>query len=138
MIRLPAKMLGALSFGGIVIHTKAEALAQIGAGTVAQLCLSAGDIGNAVPDVSQPRWRMDRFGVRPKYGINQIDEFEQSGPTASGNVLDLAGSPRSFCRQETCLDNIVNVSEIAGLRSVAMNYWTPPRKHGFQKQRDYG
>src|SRR5438270_7664483 len=61
MVHRSTQMLGSLTFRRVMLDARAQALAEIGARTIAQLCLDARNVGEAVPDVSNPRRRMTGF-----------------------------------------------------------------------------
>src|SRR5579871_2575675 len=97
MVRRPPQMFGALPFRREILNAGTEALSEIGAGTIAQLRLGAGDVGKAVPDISNPRGRMNGLDVGPENRIDPIDELQQRGSSAAGNVVNLAGGPWRLC-----------------------------------------
>src|SRR5207245_5810447 len=99
MVRRSAQMLGSLPFCCVILDARRQRLCQISAWTIAQLGLGTGDVGEAVADVANPRRRMDGFGVGPEDHVNPIDELEQGGSSAAGDVIDLAGSALGVCGQ---------------------------------------
>ena len=92
-----------------------------------------------MPDIARARRRMDRHDRGSEDLTEGVQQIEQRGAGAAGDVVGASGSPgRGVTGPEVRVDGVVDVGEVSRLQPVAVDGRRPPREGGREEVGDDG
>src|SRR5437016_3044618 len=106
-----------------VVETAAQAAIDVGSRLEPQFALGAGDVSLAMPNVAGTRIAIARQNARAEEGVDPVDEFEQRGALAAGDVVDATAHARRIGGEQVGLHGVLDEGEVARLLAVAVDVW---------------